>query len=57
MDTWSPVDLFNTSVILGLELVMHHPEHPTVNKQIPAGKALLLSMQRGADDRVMGMYD
>jgi len=53
MDIWSSVDLFNTSVILGLELVMHHPEHSTVNKQIPTGKALLLSMQRGSTNRAI----
>src|SRR4029078_3115665 len=38
MDTWSPVGIFSTSVILGLELVMKHTEHPTVNKKISASK-------------------
>jgi hypothetical protein len=46
-DKWSQVDAFNTFVILGSELIISHPEHPTVQKQIPADKALLVSIQRG----------
>ena len=56
-DTWSSVDLSSTFVILGSELVICHPEHLTVRKQIPADKAFLVSVQRGSinngiDDRV-----
>ena len=56
-DTWSSVDLSSIFVILGSELVIYHPEHLTVRKQIPADKAFLVSVQRGSinngtDDRV-----
>lgn len=50
MQRWSSVERFNTVVILGSELIVRHPEHPTVKKQIPTDKALLLSMQRGSED-------
>lgn len=42
-------DTFNTFMILGSELVISHPEHPTVKRQIPADKALLVSIQRGSN--------
>jgi len=43
---WLTTD-FNTFVVLGSELIIYHPEHPTVKKQISADKALLVSIQRG----------
>jgi len=46
-DTWSLIDLSNTFVVIGSELVICHVEHPTVKKQIPPDKALLVSIQRG----------
>lgn len=52
--SWQLNDASNTFAILGSELVMSHPEHPTVKRQIPADKALLVSIQRGSN-RIM--YD
>jgi hypothetical protein len=46
-DTWSLIDLSNTFVVIGSELVICHAEHPTVKKQISRDKALLVSIQRG----------
>ena len=57
IDRWSPADIFSTAVILGSELMIRHPEHPTVNKHIPADKALLLSMQRGSSPSIQGWSD
>ena len=57
IDRWSPVDIFSTAVILGSELMIRHPEHPTVKKHIPADKALLLSMQRGSSPSIQGWSD
>ena len=48
-DAWSSIDLSSTFAILGSELVISHPEHPTVKRQIPADKALLVSIQRGSN--------
>jgi len=55
-DTWSSIDLSSTFVILGSDLVICHPEHPTVKKQIPADKALLVSTQRGSG-QIYGTMD
>ena len=49
-------DTYNTFVILGSELVISHPEHPTVKRQIPADKALLVSIQRGSN-QIYGTID
>ncbi|MGA7043358.1 MAG: hypothetical protein WBY71_06800, partial [Nitrososphaeraceae archaeon] len=53
----SSLDLSNTFVVIGSELVICHAEHPTVKKQIPPDKALLVSIQRWflnkrIDDRI-----
>jgi hypothetical protein len=50
-------DTFNTFMILGSELVISHPEHPTVKRQIPADKALLVSIQRGSNQYIYGTTD
>jgi hypothetical protein len=47
-DTWSLIDLSNTFVVIGSELVICHAEHPTVKKQISRDKALLVSIERGS---------
>jgi hypothetical protein len=50
-NTSSLIDLSNTFAVIGSELVICHAEHPTVKKQIPPDKALLVSIQRGSPNK------
>jgi len=47
-DIWPVEDIRNNFLVLGSTLVMKHPEHPTVTRQIPKGQAMLVTVQRGS---------
>jgi hypothetical protein len=47
-DIWPVEDISNNFLVLGSILVMKHPEHPTVTRQIQKGEAMLVTVQRGS---------